>query len=821
MTYAEVILPLPLYSTFTYSIPDNLQSAIGVGFRVLVPFGRKKFYTGIVTMLHNQRPGNYEVKDIVAVLDNDSILRHPQMKFWQWISDYYLCPVGEVYKAAVPAGMKVESETRVSANPDFIDTDGSMTERETVVYDMLLAKERLTPAEIAKATGYKSVETVVARLIDKEAVFVTEKIVDNYRPKTEVCVALRAEKGDNKTVEDFFSKVKQAKKQEAALLAYLDLSGWMKRNATPKEVTKDALIKRAEVSLPIINAMVAKGIFSLYKKEVNRFHLDNGSITALNPLSEPQQKAYDEIIETFKEQNITLLHGVTSSGKTEIYTHLIDNALKRGLQALYLVPEIALTTQLTQRLHKNFGDRLLIYHSKFSDNERVDIWKKLLHSNEPCVVIGVRSSVFLPFGKLGIVIVDEEHETSYKSDSMPKYHAREVAVHLAEMTDACVVMGSATPSLEANYRAQQGIYKKYVLSERIGDAVLPEVQIVDMRQELAGGNSSIFSRHLETAIADRLEKRQQVMLFLNRRGISGFVSCRACGYVMKCPHCDVSLSEHRQKMVCHYCGYEEPKPSVCPKCQSRYLFGFKAGTQQVEDSLRLRFPEARILRMDADTTKKKDDYEKILAVFANRDADILIGTQMIVKGHDFPGVTLMGVLAADLSFLAADYRSGERTFQLLVQAVGRAGRGSVAGEAVIQTYQPDHYSVVYAAKQDYDGFYQEEMAYRKLLGYPPAAHMLAVLFTGKNEKETLFWAEQMLSMLRRQTRERKDLVIIGPAPASIGRINDMFRQIAYFKSPDETLLMRLRGWMELFCQKNEDKMRSLLVYYDMDPVHGY
>ena len=306
---------------------------------------------------------------------------------------------------------------------------------------------------------------------------------------------------------------------------------------------------------------------------------------------------------------------------------------------------------------------------------------------------------------------------SYKSDSMPKYHAREVAVHLAEMTDACVVMGSATPSLEANYRAQQGIYKKYVLSERIGDAVLPEVQIVDMRQELAGGNSSIFSRHLETAIADRLEKRQQVMLFLNRRGISGFVSCRACGYVMKCPHCDVSLSEHRQKMVCHYCGYEEPKPSVCPKCQSRYLFGFKAGTQQVEGQ-----PAAGGSRRRAFCgwmriqRKKKDDYEKILAAFANRDADILIGTQMIVKGHDFPGVTLMGVLAADLSFLAADYRSGERTFQLLVQAVGRAGRGSVAGEAVIQTYQPDHYSVVYAAKQDYDGFYQEEMAYRKLLG---------------------------------------------------------------------------------------------------------
>ena len=592
---------------------------------------------------------------------------------------------------------------------------------------------------------------------------------------------------------------------------------------TEEELPYELVTGKLHVSAATLNSLVNQGAITIESESSYRNPVSLNVTAQSGPeLSEEQRYIKEQILSDYDKniRNTYLIHGITGSGKTLVYLALIEEMIKRGKQCIVLIPEIALTYQTLLRFYKRFGDAVSVMHSRLSAGERYDQMKRAKRG-EVQVMIGPRSALFTPFQKLGLIIIDEEHETSYKSDSMPKYHAREVAVHLAEMTDACVVMGSATPSLEANYRAQQGIYKKYVLSERIGDAVLPEVQIVDMRQELAGGNSSIFSRHLETAIADRLEKRQQVMLFLNRRGISGFVSCRACGYVMKCPHCDVSLSEHRQKMVCHYCGYEEPKPSVCPKCQSRYLFGFKAGTQQVEDSLRLRFPEARILRMDADTTKKKDDYEKILAVFANRDADILIGTQMIVKGHDFPGVTLMGVLAADLSFLAADYRSGERTFQLLVQAVGRAGRGSVAGEAVIQTYQPDHYSVVYAAKQDYDGFYQEEMAYRKLLGYPPAAHMLAVLFTGKNEKETLFWAEQMLSMLRRQTRERKDLVIIGPAPASIGRINDMFRQIAYFKSPDETLLMRLRGWMELFCQKNEDKMRSLLVYYDMDPVHGY
>ena len=592
---------------------------------------------------------------------------------------------------------------------------------------------------------------------------------------------------------------------------------------TEEELPYELVTGKLHVSAATLNSLVNQGAITIESESSYRNPVSLNVTAESGPeLSEEQRYIKEQILSDY-DKNIRktyLIHGITGSGKTLVYLALIEEMIKRGKQCIVLIPEIALTYQTLLRFYKRFGDAVSVMHSRLSAGERYDQMKRAARG-EVQVMIGPRSALFTPFQKLGLIIIDEEHETSYKSDSMPKYHAREVAVHLAEMTDACVVMGSATPSLEANYRAQQGIYKKYVLSERIGDAVLPEVQIVDMRQELAGGNSSIFSRHLETAIADRLEKRQQVMLFLNRRGVSGFVSCRACGYVMKCPHCDVSLSEHRQKMVCHYCGYEEPKPSVCPKCQSRYLFGFKAGTQQVEDSLRLRFPEARILRMDADTTKKKDDYEKILAAFANREADILIGTQMIVKGHDFPGVTLMGVLAADLSFLAADYRSGERTFQLLVQAVGRAGRGSMAGEAVIQTYQPEHYSVVYAAKQDYDGFYQEEMTYRKLLGYPPAAHMLAVLFTGKNEKETLFWAEQMLSMLRRQTRERKDLVIIGPAPASIGRINDMFRQIAYFKSPDETLLMRLRGWMELFCQKNEHKMRSLLVYYDMDPVHGY
>lgn len=819
MTYAEVILPLPLYSTFTYSIPDNLQSAIGVGFRVLVPFGRKKFYTGIVTMLHNQRPGNYEVKDIVAVLDNDSILRHPQMKFWQWISDYYLCPVGEVYKAAVPAGMKVESETRVSANPDFIDTDGSMTEREIVVYDMLLAKERLTPAEIAKATGYKSVETVVARLIDKEAVFVTEKIVDNYRPKTEVCVALRAEKGDNKTVEDFFSKVKQAKKQEAALLAYLDLSGWMKRNATPKEVTKDALIKRAEVSLPIINAMVAKGIFSLYKKEVNRFHLDNGSITALNPLSEPQQKAYDEIIETFKEQNITLLHGVTSSGKTEIYTHLIDNALKRGLQALYLVPEIALTTQLTQRLHKNFGDRLLIYHSKFSDNERVDIWKKLLHSNEPCVVIGVRSSVFLPFGKLGIVIVDEEHETSYKQqDPAPRYNARDAALILASMHGAKTLLGSATPSIQTYYKAESGKYGLVNLSTRFEGVELPAVRVIDTKQsrkrkEMRGA----FTKELVNECNDAIARGEQAIIFQNRRGFAPMVRCKECAWIPKCENCDVSLTYHKyiNLLSCHYCGYTMPLPNICPACGQPTIEEVGYGTERIEDDIEKYFPEAKIARMDLDTTRSKTGYEKIIDSFSNRRTQILVGTQMVTKGLDFEGVSVVGIINADTMINLPDFRSHERAFNMMEQVAGRAGRRQKQGIVCIQTSAPENPVIKFVVDHDYKGFYRSELEERRRFNYPPFTRIINIYIKHRDDNSLTEMSVRFSNMLRQVFGKR----VLGPEPPTVARVQQLYIRQIVLKMETTASMSKVKQILRTIYEQSlsDPRMKSAIVYYDVDP----
>ena len=551
-------------------------------------------------------------------------------------------------------------------------------------------------------------------------------------------------------------------------------------------------------------------------------------------LSAEQRRIAEEILAEFYagSPGTYLIHGITGSGKTEVYMQIVEEMVRRGRQAIVLIPEIALTYQTLLRFYRRFGSRVSVMNSTLSPGEKYDQCERA-KNGEIDVIIGPRSALFTPFPKLGVIIMDEEHENSYKSEATPKYHARETAARLAGMCGASLVLGSATPSMEAYYRAQSGEYKLYTLKERLTGGQLPTVYTIDLRQELKQGNRSIFSRKLQELLADRLQKGEQSILFLNRRGYAGFISCRACGHVMKCPHCDVSLSEHKGgRLICHYCGYSEPKPSVCPKCGSRYISGFKAGTQQIEEKLRELFPNVRTLRMDGDTTKTKDSYEQILSAFSNREADVLIGTQMSVKGHDFPGVTLVGVLAADLSLGANDYRAGERTFQLLTQAVGRAGRGALPGEAVIQTYQPEHYAVTYAAGQDYEGFYNEEILYRELGGYPPAAHMLAVQIFARVESRGQSLAEALAECVRgkmpaERGQEMKDtaqtggerdrMQIIGPAPAAIGRINDIFRFVFYVKSAKYDTLVKVKDVLEEKIQG--EQLRTEVVQFDFDPVN--
>ena len=540
-------------------------------------------------------------------------------------------------------------------------------------------------------------------------------------------------------------------------------------------------------------------------------------------LSDAQAHICDSILADYTKgiRKTYLIHGITGSGKTQVYLSLIEEVIKQGKQCIVLIPEIALTYQTLLRFYKRFGDRVSVMNSTLSAGEKYDQCERAKRG-EIDVIIGPRSALFVPFPNLGLVVIDEEHEGSYKSEMTPRYHAREVAEYLTEIKGASLVLGSATPSLESYYRAKEGKYQLFRLTERLTGGSLANTSVVDLREELRSGNRSIFSRKLQELMEDRLAKKEQIILFLNRRGYAGFISCRSCGYVMKCPHCDVSLSQHKGgRMVCHYCGYETAQVTKCPSCSSPYILGFKAGTQQIEEQIHQRFPQARVLRMDKDTTKKKDSYEEILSAFSEEQADILVGTQMIVKGHDFPKVTLVGVLAADLSLNDSDYRCAERTFQLLTQAAGRAGRGKREGEAVIQTYRPEHYSVLRASEQDYEAFYEEEILYRELAGYPPAAHMLAILITAKEEQAGFELGEQIAAVLREQIPNagQNTVQLIGPAKATVGKINDIYRFVIYLKYKDAEILYELRKAVEEFWEQTQRKNET--VQFDFDPIDSY
>ncbi len=581
----------------------------------------------------------------------------------------------------------------------------------------------------------------------------------------------------------------------------------------------ELVTKKLNITLPVIRALEEQGVLAIESEQVFR-----------NPVKQEEQKEHSieytpeqsRVIESFRKdyaegiRRTYLIHGVTGSGKTEVYMEMIRQVVDEGKQAIVLIPEIALTYQTVMRFYRRFGDRVSIMNSRLSAGERYDQMMRA-RAGKVDVMIGPRSALFTPFPDLGLIVIDEEHEPTYKSEQTPRYHARETAIRRAQMENASVVLGSATPSMEAMYRARRGEYVLFEMKNRSRMQSMAEVYTADMREELKSGNRSILSRKLQELMQERLEKKEQTMLFLNRRGYSGFVSCRECGHVIKCPHCSVSLSVHRDgKMRCHYCGYEQPRVDACPECGSRHIGEFRAGTQQIEEIVRTTFPGARVLRMDMDTTRQKDAHEKILSAFANEEADILVGTQMIVKGHDFPNVTLVGVLAADLSLYTDDYRSGERTFQLLTQAVGRAGRGERRGEAVIQTYSPDHYAIQASAAQDYESFYQEEIRYRELMGYPPAEELLAVHVSCEDE-ELLERGCHYLKEYILMAKGRLEVRVIGPASPGIDKIKDVYRRVIYMKAPQYDVLIKMKDRLEQYIEINSgfDKMR---IQFDFNPM---
>ena len=815
--YVDVILPLPLPKCFTYSLPDEYAEDVKIGCRVVVPFGRKKYYTAIVRNVHYCAPTDYEVKEVSALLDADPVLLPQQFSFWEWIADYYLCTQGDVYKAALPSGLKLESETIVEYNPDF-EAEAPLTEREQRILDLLSADRQQCVTKLEKDSGLKNILTVIKSLLDKEAIFVKEELKRTYKPKMEARVRL-AGKVSEKQLHILFDLLSRAPKQLTLLMKYVECSRLLS-GETPVEISRKELLQQANVSSVILNGLVEKKIFEIYYHEIGRLQADCQSVMPLNPLNSFQQRAHDEIVASFREKNVCLLYGVTASGKTEIYIHLIEETIRQGKQVLYLLPEIALTTQITERLQRVFGSRLGIYHSKFPDAERVEIWQKQLGAANYDIILGVRSSVFLPFQNLGLVIVDEEHETTYKQqDPAPRYHARNAAIVLAMMYGAKTLLGTATPSIETWQNAVAGKYGFVQLKERYKEIQLPEIVPVDIKElyrkkRMVGPFSPLLIQYMREA----LDQKEQVILFQNRRGFAPMIECRVCGWVPKCQNCDVSLTYHKgiNQLTCHYCGYTYQVPVRCPACDGTELTNRGFGTEKIEDDIKVIFPEAKVARMDLDTTRTRSAYEKIIADFEQGKTDILIGTQMVSKGLDFDHVSVVGILNADTMLNYPDFRSYERAFQLMAQVAGRAGRKNKRGRVVLQTKSIDHPIIHQVIANNYEGMVDGQLAERQMFHYPPYYRLVYVYLKNKNEG----LLEQMAAVMGDKLRAVFGNRVLGPDKPPVARVQTLYIRKIVLKVEHTAPMARARELL-LRIQREmleDDRYRSLIVYYDVDPL---
>ncbi|MCH5226474.1 MAG: primosomal protein N' [Muribaculaceae bacterium] len=823
--FVDVILPLPLYSSYTYSVPEEWCEDIQVGTRVLVQFGKKKYYTGIVEAIHSKAPEGYEVKPISSLLDREPILRYPQLNFWKWISEYYLCSPGEVYKAALPTGLKPESETRISINPDYEPDESDpfkMTEHQALVLMVMQEHRKMSVADLEAHTGIRNVTKVLMPMLDAGIIEIDERIAERYRPKKINVVNLGCSPDDQESLHHFFDLVKRSKMQEKALLTFLDLSGWLNPMKKPATVTRQQLTDVSGVSPSVIKSLADKGILKFEKKIVNRFDSDSeeGNGIDLPVLSGPQTTALQKLEEGFKETSIQLLHGVTGSGKTEIYTHLMARVLEAGNQVLFLVPEISLTTQLSDRLRKIFGHRLLVYHSKFSDSERVDIWRRLLTTNEPLVILGARSSLFLPFSHLGLVVVDEEHEASFKQyDPAPRYNARDAALMLARMHGARSLLGSATPAIETYFKALEGKYGLVTLTERYEGSLLPDVEIIDMKEmrkkkEVKG----ILSSPLRQRLLSTISQHRQAILFQNRRGFAPVVICEQCGWTPKCAHCDVSMVYHKNlgMLRCHYCGYSTLLPPFCPACGQNSLKIFGYGTERIAEEIKEEFPEYTVARMDLDTTRNKDAYQNIIEDFASHSTDILIGTQMVSKGLDFGDVATVGVINADTLLNFPDFRSNERAFNMLEQVAGRAGRRREKGKVLIQTVNPDNEVLGHVKNHDYLSYYASEIKERRKYAYPPFTKIINIYIRNKNPEMCDKAAVDFALALRKVFGDR----VLGPEKPYVSRISSYYIQAIMLKMEVGVSMKKVKEYLHKIHASiaSTPEMKSSVIHYDVDPV---
>lgn len=819
MKYVSVILPLALNRVLTYAVPDELAADVIVGGRVVVPVGKKKLYTGIVSQIFDDFDDDIEIKEIISVLDLNPVVTQSQLNLWKWIADYYICSLGEVMKAALPSGLKMESETLVAANEDFEEIE-PLKKTELAVMENLSTSKQTSIEELSKLVKVKNLLPTMQSLLAKGAITLNEQLKDGYKPKMETYVTVSDRLLDTDAMNKAAAELERSPKQLELLLKFLSMSSFYVKGEQ-KEVTKKELLAKADASPAVLQGLIKKDIFRLYDKEIGR--IDNSkfaNVVDRYPLTDAQNKAYDEIISNFQQKDVVLLHGVTSCGKTEIYIKLIDEAIASGKQALFLLPEIALTTQLTTRLRRVFGEQLGIYHSKFSDNERVEVWQNMLSpEKEYKVILGVRSSIFLPFRNLGIVIVDEEHENTYKQyDPAPRYHARNAAIVLAKIHNAKVLLGSATPSIESYYLATQT--KKYGFVElltRYADIQLPEINVVDVKTErLQKKMTGLFSQKLIDEMSRALSNHEQVILFQNRRGYSPYMECRSCAYVPRCIYCDVSLTLHSKdnSLVCHYCGYTIPVPQFCPSCGNPTLSNRGFGTEKAEEEISKIFPAAKVARLDLDVAKSRKNYESIISDFERGKTDILVGTQMISKGLDFEKVRVVGILSADSMLHYPDFRAHERAFQLISQVGGRAGRHGKRGLVVLQTSDVKHPVVDQVCHNSYRSMYLSQLNERTAFRYPPFYRLINLMVKGKDVDKTEAAAYELAAVLRFHFGQ----FVYGPDLPVVTRIQALHIRKIMVKLDVNTNVSPSKMIMKQCVDNILLHHKSVFVQIDVDPM---
>ncbi|WP_428330929.1 replication restart helicase PriA [Mucilaginibacter sp.] len=766
--FVEVILPLAISKNYTYRVPFEKNDAVLVGKRVVVQFGKSKLYTAIIASIGKLAPEKYQAKYIIEVLDDRAVVTHEQLQFWNWLAEYYMCNVGEIMNAALPSALKLASETRITLNKDFEFDRTSLHDKEFLIVDALDIQPELTVSDIAKLLGQKTVMPILKLLFEKNIIHISEEVSERYKPRTRSFITLNPVYNNPDSLRELFGILeKRAPKQADAVLAYIKLS------RTQKSISKTELIEESGAGASSIKSLEEKEIFITEERNVSRLFYEDDEIYSSFELSEQQQRSLEQISEEFKQKDVVLLHGVTSSGKTQIYIRLIEEMIATGRQVLYLLPEIALTTHIIERLRVYFGASIGIYHSKFNDNERVEVWQKVLN-NEYKVVLGARSSVFLPFNDLGLIIVDEEHETSYKQfDPAPRYNARDAAIFLTNMHQGKVLLGSATPSFESYYNARIHKYGLVELTERYGGVKMPEIEVVSIAEETKKKTiQSHFTSVLMGNINQALEKKEQVILFQNRRGYAPVLICKICAYTPKCINCDVTLTYHKSsgKLHCHYCGYKEDAPQICPACGSTHLEYKGFGTEKVEDELSLILPAARIARMDLDTTRSRNSLQTILNNLEEKKIDILVGTQMVAKGLDFSDVTVIGIINADSLLKFPDYRANERSYQMLAQVSGRAGRRGKQGKVVIQTYDPAHRVIKQVIENNYNELYFTEMEERKGFKYPPFYRIINLAIKHKDPEMVYNQSIYLATELKKHFGDR----VIGPEFPLISRIRNYY-----------------------------------------------